>query len=572
MEITRLIERCRQGDADALGELYRAYAGRIRRVCLRYVATRQEADDVLHDAFVIIFTSFDRLRDASKAEAWMMAITRNVALKYKEHRNALPTVPLEEASIVPSPEDDASNKDIPLDDIMRSLEQLPEGYAKVFRLSVFEGMSHKEIAAELGIAPHSSSSQLTRAKKMLRTIMRQYWAGMLLLLLLIPATFFLLKKNNTTEREKPVTAKQKDEPKSPKSANGYQPSPEVSPITQQPAIAPSPLHQATVITTDTLKTFIAQMPDTIAADTLKNLVAQETVAHDTVVADTTEYRYIPALPDYHIADMHIGKPGGEQSDKQKWSLNLAYIGGVTEQNANHPYGIMGTPMTMPSDDGEQVTPTPVTFKTWSDYAAFLSEQPSDIASATDNILLQIAQSNANPSGNDEIVRTSHHQVPIALSLAMRYKLTDRFSLETGLNYSRLTSDFVTGSNGNTINERQTIHYIGIPVKGIYNIYSKKRWSLYGSLGVTTEVPVYAPHNTSYYLHGIKQATDETTLRAPWQWSVGTGFGMQYNITPNIGLFAEPCLQYYLPTGSSIETYRTGHPFTFSLPVGLRFTW
>ena len=94
MEITRLIERCRQGDADALGELYKAYAQRMRGVCRRYISDEQAVDDVLHDAFVIIFTSFDRLRDARKAEAWMMAITRNVASKYKDHLEALPTVPI----------------------------------------------------------------------------------------------------------------------------------------------------------------------------------------------------------------------------------------------------------------------------------------------------------------------------------------------------------------------------------------------------------------------------------------------------------------------------------------------
>ena len=76
MEITRLIERCRQGDADALGELYKAYAQQMRGVCRRYISDEQTVEDVLHDAFVIIFTSFDRLRDVSRAEAWMMAITR----------------------------------------------------------------------------------------------------------------------------------------------------------------------------------------------------------------------------------------------------------------------------------------------------------------------------------------------------------------------------------------------------------------------------------------------------------------------------------------------------------------
>jgi RNA polymerase sigma-70 factor (ECF subfamily) len=54
MEITRLIERCRQGDADALGELYKAYAQRMRGVCRRYISDEQAISDVLHDSFVII--------------------------------------------------------------------------------------------------------------------------------------------------------------------------------------------------------------------------------------------------------------------------------------------------------------------------------------------------------------------------------------------------------------------------------------------------------------------------------------------------------------------------------------
>ena len=91
MEITRLIERCRQGDADALGELYKAYAQKMRGVCRRYISDEQAISDVLHDAFVIIFTSFDKLCDDRKAEAWMMSITRNVASKYKDNQGNIPT-------------------------------------------------------------------------------------------------------------------------------------------------------------------------------------------------------------------------------------------------------------------------------------------------------------------------------------------------------------------------------------------------------------------------------------------------------------------------------------------------
>ena len=177
METTRLIERCRQGDADALGELYKAYAQQMRGVCRRYISDEQTVEDVLHDAFVIIFTSFDRLRDSNKEGAWMTAITRNVASKCKDHLEALPTVSLDktsEAGLIVAENEERDVRGVPLSEVVRMIDRLPEGYGQVFRLSVFEGLSHKEIANMLGIEPHSSSSQLTRLKKMLRNKMQKY--------------------------------------------------------------------------------------------------------------------------------------------------------------------------------------------------------------------------------------------------------------------------------------------------------------------------------------------------------------------------------------------------------------
>ena len=74
------------------------------------------------------------------------------------------------------------------------------------------------------------------------------------------------------------------------------------------------------------------------------------------------------------------------------------------------------------------------------------------------------------------------------------------------------------------------------------------------------------------MQGLFEATDKTSIRAPWQFSTTFGLGLQYHLTPTIGLFAEPSLQYYIPTKSDIETYRTEHPFSFSLPLGITFTW
>ncbi len=556
MEVTRLIERCRQGDADALGELYKAYAQRMKGVCRRYVSDEQAVDDVLHDAFVIIFTSFDRLRDNQKAESWMMSITRNVASKYKDHLKSLSFVPLEEADSLVAPDEEATVKGFSLEEMLKLIDKLPEGYGKVFRLSVFEGLSHKEIAAMLGIEPHSSSSQLARAKKMLRKMMQQYWA--VFLLLIIPVSFFLLKKDKPIiKEEKTIAEKQKEELKN---------SPTELPK-EEPVIVHLPVRHTTIHVVTQHPVFI-QAIDSIMPDTLSNMMAQEQTIPDSVATDSISTIQKIETPHHDITDLFPDKSVIRPHNKQNWSIELAYAGGMGEQNTSRPYGFTGMQIT----DITSTSPSPVTFDNWNDYAAYLSELPDDGTSHTRSIVMNIALNNANQPGNDKILRNSHHSMPITWSLAIRYRLNNRFGLESGLSYSRLTSDFEMGSNGNTINEQQTIHYIGIPVKGIYNIYSKRGWNLYGSLGVTPEIPVCSPLNTSYYLHGILEATDKTTIRAPWQWSVGTGIGLQYNLTPNIGLFAEPSLQYYIPTGSNVETYRTEHPFTFSMPLGIRFTW
>ena len=571
MEITRLIERCRQGDADALGDLYKAYAKKMRGVCRRYVSDEQTINDVLHDAFVIIFTSFDKLRDDRKTEAWMMSITRNVASKYKDHLKSLSFVPLEEAESLVVPEKEATVKGVQLEEVLKLIDKLPEGYGKVFRLSVFDGLSHKEIAAMLGIEPHSSSSQLARAKKMLRKMMQQYWAATLLLLL-VPITFYLFRKGSTAvKEEKPVVAKQKDTRKESQKESRMEDDGEQQSSPQEPMIVHVPTHRSTITAIDSLASQIAQATDSTTADTLFNMVAQEQSNTDTIPNDTSKTVRELEIPHYDIADFLPQKPATGTRLQQKWSVDLAYVGGWGEQNYNRPYGFTETPMI--ATTGEP--PSPVTFENWSDYAAFLAETPDAGSSQSRRVIMNIALNNAGDAagtGTDKIVRKSHHYMPVNISLALKYRLSNRFALETGLIYSRLKSEFEMGSNGNTITEQQTVHYIGIPVKGTYNIYSRKVWSLYGSLGVTTEIPLYSPLNTSYYLHGILESTDRTTIRAPWQWSVGTGLGLQYNFTPNIGLFTEPSLQYYIPTGTQIETYRTEHPFNFSLPIGVRFTW
>ncbi len=555
-EITQLIERCRQGDADALGELYKAYAPRMKGVCRRYVSDEGAVNDVLHDAFVIIFTSFDKLRDDTKAEAWMMGITRNVALKYNNQQPTLSLEETSEAELQTVEDEEKEIRGVPWAEVVKLIDNLPRGYGQVFRLSVFEGMTHKEIAAMLGIEPHSSSSQLARAKKMMRKMMRQYWAVLMLITCFL--MFFLLRRGDTTIKERRIiickTVRVIE--------RGKQRTWHQKPVTvRQRSTSKETCQTVDSVTHDSLSEWFAgaqNCPDTLQADTGLKPSRRIEVPHKDIT---------------HIALNH---PVIGTSRPQRWSLDFAYAAPMGKQMANQPYGFTETPLISPTGE----PPSPITFENWSDYAAYLSEfsgdgmsvLPADEHSHTRSIIMNIVLNNANQPAGDKILRRSHHYMPTTWSLALRYHLTERFGLEFGLGYSRLSSDFEIGTDGNAIREQQTIHYLGIPVKGIYDMYKGRGLSLYGSMGLTAEFPVGWAANTSYYLHGTLEASEKQSLRVPWQWSVGGGLGVQYNFTPHIGFFAEPSLQYYIPTGSGIETYRTEHPFTFSLPIGIRFTW
>ncbi len=570
MEITRLIERCRQGDADALGELYKAYAQQMRGVCRRYISDEQTVEDVLHDAFVIIFTSLDKLRDLSKAEAWIMSITRNVASKYKDHLATLPTIPLEDEEAV-SVVDTDKNEDvrgIPLEEVDRLINKMPKGYGKVFRLSVFEGLSHKEIANLLDIEPHSSSSQLVRAKRMLRGMMQQYWS--VLLLLLIPVALFLFKRSTNG-----LSVQEKDFSQEVSHPQRHQ---NVVADKQQsnPEKPSQHVREHLPVKNDTLQRLIVYAVDSvIPVDTISRLVAKEEQMDtaQTIRKDSQE----PSIPRYDMTESQPYVPSVRQQVDRIWSVEFSYKGQFGNQSPYvEPYSykpyIDPSRQSSPLPGGLPSYIIPSTIDNWSDYAMYLANNPDAVSPKTRSFIMRIALNNANQPGKDKIMRKNHHQLPVTWSLALKYRLSHRWAFETGLGYSRLHSDFEMGDNGNMIEQNQTIHYLGIPVKASYHLYDTRSWSLYTGAGMMMDIPLYAPLETKYYVNGNLEGSEKSTIKAHWQFSTTFGLGLQYYITPTVGFFVEPSLQYYIPTGSEVETYRTEHPFSFTLPLGIRFTW
>lgn len=559
MNLRLLIERCRQGDEEALGELYEAYSQQMRGICRRYFSDEQTIDDVLHDAFVIIFTSFDRLRDMRRAEPWMNAIVRNVASKYKDHLRAHPTISIEEANETELPIVEAEANDaagIPHDDLMQLLNMLPEGYSKVLRLSIFEGLSHKEIAALMNIEPHSSSSQLSRAKRMLRKLALQYWA--ILLLLLVPIFWLLNKNKEHGETSQPIVKRQQDI------------------VQEEEKTTPTIVSKTTLphipIAKNNIRPLIISTTDTITPiDSLAPVVAKEEKDTTVNVPDEKPVHQ----PIYDVENILADKWENNKEEQRKWSLDLTYSGNYDTQNRYNQLYAYQLPPRNQQDMPGPGAPTyiePSSIDNWNDYLLYLERHPEAVNQKVREVISTIALNNANQPANEKILRTSHHYMPLTWSLSLTYKLNHHWGFETGLKYSKLTSEFEKGTDGNTINERQVIHYLGIPLKGVYHLYDNNRWSVYGAAGFTIEKPVYSPLYTDYYVRGRLELNDKTTIHAPWQLSTSFGVGLQYHITPYIGFFAEPSMQYYIPMKTNIETYHTEHPFSFTLPLGIRFTW
>ena len=143
----------------------------------------------------------------------------------------------------------------------------------------------------------------------------------------------------------------------------------------------------------------------------------------------------------------------------------------------------------------------------------------------------------------------HHRQPIRFGLSLRYRLTDRWSLETGLTYTRLSSDITTTVDGVTTMTEQRLNYIGLPLNVSYDLWKSRHFGLYLTTGGT-----------------IEKCLDTSS----WQFSVNGAAGAEYKLTDVFSLYAEPGLGYYFNDGSTTPTIYQDRPLNFNLSVGLRF--
>lgn len=169
MVYQRLFEQCKANDPRAQRALYDQFKARLMGLCRRYARDRDDAQDMLQETFIKIFTHIHQVQALASLEGWMKSIAVRTAIDHyhKKKRIDLFSHPYQEY------ETSGAGHEVILDDLsdqylIKVVNDLPEGCRLVFNLSVVEGYSHLEIAEMLGITDSTSRSQLHYAKQLLK--------------------------------------------------------------------------------------------------------------------------------------------------------------------------------------------------------------------------------------------------------------------------------------------------------------------------------------------------------------------------------------------------------------------
>jgi RNA polymerase sigma factor (sigma-70 family) len=169
----RLADRIRGGDTAALGELYDRYAGMAIAAALRIVGGREEAEDVVHDAFVAVWRKIDRF-DAERGalRGWLMTVVRNRAIdRVRARRSSIDLDDADERSLLrtgPNPTLDAALSQASAGDLRAAMAALPDEQRRALELAYFEGYTYREVAAMTGVPPGTANGRLRLALGKLR--------------------------------------------------------------------------------------------------------------------------------------------------------------------------------------------------------------------------------------------------------------------------------------------------------------------------------------------------------------------------------------------------------------------
>ncbi|WP_299712191.1 sigma-70 family RNA polymerase sigma factor [uncultured Tenacibaculum sp.] len=174
MNQEELIKYCKQKDRNAQSLLYERYKGLLYNISLKYCTSKEEAQDNLQDAFLDIYKNIRKYKNQGSFEGWMKRITIYKAIKkYKKSIKTNTNIDDINLHNEINVDEDYLSK-IPLEIILKCIQELPDRYRLVFSLYQLDDYNHNEISKLLSISVGTSKSNLFRAKKLLKDKITQY--------------------------------------------------------------------------------------------------------------------------------------------------------------------------------------------------------------------------------------------------------------------------------------------------------------------------------------------------------------------------------------------------------------
>lgn len=168
MDGNTFVQECLKGNSKAQKALFDKFAPKMLAVCLRYMKNVEQAEDALQDGFIKVFRNLKSYKNTGALEGWIRRIVVNSCLdELKKSKKLLLNVQVEEVEYKLEAEDFTAEK-MMADDLMKLVQNMPEGYRVIFNMYAIEGYAHQEIANQLGISESTSKTQYLRARAYLQ--------------------------------------------------------------------------------------------------------------------------------------------------------------------------------------------------------------------------------------------------------------------------------------------------------------------------------------------------------------------------------------------------------------------
>jgi RNA polymerase sigma factor (sigma-70 family) len=166
-----ILKGCLQNDPTAQRELYNRYSPKMLSVCYRFAHNREDAEDMLQEGFIKIFSQMHTFGNRGAFEGWIRRIVVHTCINVlKKNKRFTESVDIIHATAVQVREESVPSI-VQAKQIVECIRMLPIGYRTVLNLYAIEGYSHREIGTMLDIEESTSRSQYTRAKAMLQDIL-----------------------------------------------------------------------------------------------------------------------------------------------------------------------------------------------------------------------------------------------------------------------------------------------------------------------------------------------------------------------------------------------------------------